>query len=86
MDEIIYPKTSEEWRAAIQNSLGITQNEGKSLYQSGKIPIDEIKNWLKKEYLESCGQGFIDALYRNIEGFIFWVYGDGPEPCWPGSD
>ena len=81
-----YPKNEDEWRIAIYKGLGITQTEGKELFQSKRFPVRKLEDWIRIEHARGFGPEFVPALLRNIKGLVAWVYGDGPEPCWPGKD
>ncbi len=85
-DEKTYPKNKEEWSIAIHKGLSITQIEGEQLFQSENFPVEDLVKLIQKEYSKSFGPEFVPALVRNIKGLISWVYGDGSEPFWPGSD
>ena len=81
-----YPKTNEEWRKAIRDTLGISQDEGKNLLANNDLPMEKILKWIEQQYLATCGKNFIEAINRNKKGFVSWIYGDGQEPYWPGKD
>lgn len=81
-----YPQNRHEWSTAIEQGLGITRAQGEELCRNGCFPKKELAEWLKDEYGEIHGPDFVPALLRNINGLIAWVYGDRPEPFWPGKD
>lgn len=81
-----YPQTREEWSNAIEQSLGISQAKGEELLTTGKFPVQMLAEWLKKGYSEGFGPNFLPALLRNINGLVTWVYGNKPEPYWPGKN
>jgi len=81
-----YPKTGEEWRKAVHKALGISPDEGRKLYTNNAVPVEKVMKWIEQEYLATCGKNFIEALNRNKNGFISWLYGKGQEPYWPGRD
>jgi hypothetical protein len=85
-DKTSYPQNRNEWSKAIERGLGITQAQGEERYLQSNFPIQELAEWLKKEYSAGFGPNFIQALLRNINGLIAWIYGNKLEPYWPGSD
>ena len=85
-DKNRYPLNRNEWSQVIERGLGITQEQGTRLFQQNRFPVQELARWCRKEYSGCFGPNFIPALLRNINGLIAWVYGNKPEPYWPGSD
>ena len=85
-DKRVYPQNKHEWGIVIQQGLGVTLGKGKRLNKDGKFPVQDLAQFIKKEYSEGYGPNFVPALLRNLKGLINWVYGDGSEPYWPGSD
>ncbi len=81
-----YPQNRNEWLQAIQHGVGISGEEGKKVLLQGAFPIENLRNWIVNEFSDGFGQHFAPALLRNIHGLINWVYGNGNEPYWPGSD
>jgi hypothetical protein len=89
-----YPKINEEWRKAIHNAFGISPDEGRKLYTNKALPGVGQGFSLAKQRLsipkglpyKNCGKNFIEALNRNKNDFISWIYGEGSEPYWPGKD
>jgi len=81
-----YPQTPEEWQATIQNGIGINQSEGQKALQEGKFAYEQFAQWIREIFSDGFSPDFIPALLRNIRGLVEWVYGDGDEPFWPGSD
>jgi glucosamine-6-phosphate deaminase len=81
-----YPTNPETWRTAIREGMGLNSEETRDIYQSGAFPFEQLENWLVKTYSTGYSPEFLPALLRNIGGLVAWVYGDGDEPYWPGSD
>ena len=81
-----YPQNPEEWRSTIQDGIGVGVIEGQEAYQAAKFPYNQLEHWIREAYSAGDSPDFVPALLRNIKGLVAWVYGDGDEPCWPGSD
>ena len=83
-----YPRNSEEWCISISQGIGLPPEKGRSLYNSGRFPFDELISWICREFSEENGYSlnFVPALIRNIKGLVNWVYGNGSEPYWSGKD
>ena len=81
-----YPQNPQEWRSAIQDGIGLGEVEGQEAYQAGQFPYDQLAQWMREAYCEGFSPDFVPALLRNVKGLVAWVYGDGGEPSWPGSD
>lgn len=83
-----YPRNSEEWRISILQGIGLLPEKGRSLYNSGRFPYNDLISWIYLEFSEENGYSpnFVPALVRNIKGLVSWVYGNGSEPYWPGKD
>ncbi len=81
-----YPQNPEEWQSAIQDGIGVGRIEGQEAYHAGRFPHEELASWIREAYSGGCSPDFVPALLRNIKGLVAWVYGDGGEPSWPGSD
>ena len=81
-----YPQNPAEWQSVIQNGIGVGRIEGQEAYQTGQFPHEELASWTREAYSEGFSPDFVPALLRNIKGLVAWVYGDGSEPSWPGSD
>jgi len=60
--------------------------EGREAYQAGNFPYEQLEEWIRETFREGFSPDFVPALLRNIRGLVKWVYGDGDEPSWPGSD
>ena len=86
MENQTYPQNPEEWLVAIQDGIGISRSQGQSAYQEGKFPYKQLEQWIRKTFSEGFSPDFVPALLRNIHGLVAWVYGNGEEPFWPGSD
>ena len=81
-----YPQNPAEWRSAIQDGIGLCGSEGRDAYTAGQFPYEELAQWMREAYSEGFSPDFVPALLRNIRGLVTWVYGEGGEPSWPGSD
>lgn len=83
-----WPRSAAEWRAAFAAGLGLSPADGARRLRDGTLPHDDIEAFLKDAYAQERGYhpDFVPALLRNRDGLIAWVYGDGAEPNWPGSD
>lgn len=81
-----YPREPAEWRSAIREGIGISGSEGKKAYLAGKFPYEKLERWIRQTFTEDFSPEFMPALLRNRKGLVAWVYGDGAEPFWPGSD
>jgi hypothetical protein len=81
-----YPQNPVEWQSAIYDGIGVDAIEGQEAYQAGQFPYEKLALWIREAYSEGFSPDFVPALLRNIKGLVAWVYGDGGEPSWPGSD
>lgn len=83
-----WPQTPQAWQEAIAAGLGLTAVQGQQAYTDGRFPYDPLNDWLAETYSVDAGYSpdFVPALQRNLRGLVAWVYGDGTEPHWPGSD
>jgi hypothetical protein len=81
-----YPQNPEEWQSTIQNEIGISKSEGQNFLQESQFPYQKLAHWIQETFKEGFSSDFIPALLRNLQGFVEWVYGEGDEPFWPGSD
>lgn len=82
------PRNRDEWRASIENGIGLAPEEGETLRCSDDFPFDRLVDWIRQQFSEDDGYSpdFVPALIRNIKGLVSWVYGDSSEPFWPGHD
>ena len=85
-----YPKTPRDWEKAVQDGLGISPEVGRAAYRAacrhGDFPFQVFEAWLRRTYSEGYSPDFLPALLRNQRGLVAWVYGEGEEPYWRGSD
>ena len=81
-----YPQNRKAWRRAIQEALGLSPEMAESAYRSGSFPFDQLVEWLERTFSQGYSREFVPALLRNRRGLVDWIYGDGDEPYWPGSD
>jgi hypothetical protein len=83
-----YPQNPEEWQLWIKEKLGISYEEGMHWTRVLAFPIERLVEAWKDEFSVEKGfvRDFIPALYRNVRGFLTWVYSGGSEPNWKGSD
>lgn len=83
-----YPMIPDEWQIWIESHLDISKEEGPRLLQSNLFPIEKLVEQWKKEFDTEKGYStdFIPALIRNMAGLLKWVYSNGKEPNWKGSD
>lgn len=81
-----YPQDRDGWQQAIHQGIGLSGEEGSMLYKQDAFPFKELRDWIGKNYATDFGPHFPQALLRNIHGLVDWVYGNGAEPYWPGSD
>ena len=83
-----YPINPEEWRNWIHSKIGLAEEEARILLQKGSFPYKQLTKCWQREFGSEHGYSpeFIPALSRNKRGLVMWVYGDGPEPNWLGSD
>jgi hypothetical protein len=81
-----YPQDAAAWAAAIQQGLGLAPEEGRRQLAEGTFDHPALERWLRETYAEGFSPDFVPALVRNLRGLVRWVYGDGVEPYWPGSD
>jgi hypothetical protein len=81
-----YPQEPAEWQSAIQDGIGVSGIEGQRAYRAGKFPYEKLEQWIQETFSEDFSPDFVPALLRNVKGLVAWVYGDGGEPSWPGSD
>jgi hypothetical protein len=81
-----YPQNPAEWRSAIQDGIGVGEIQGREAFHAGKFPYEELEQWIREAFGKAFSPDFVPALLRNIRGLVAWVYGDGVEPYWPGSD
>ncbi len=86
METKSYPKNPQEWRDAIQQGLGLNNDEAQMAYQAERFPYKHLEQWLMSTYKQGYSSDFIPALRRNLKGLVGWVYGGESEPYWPGSD
>ena len=83
-----FPQTAPQWQEAIAEGLGITAVQGRQSLANDIFPYEQLASWLEQTYSAQKGYSpeFVPALQRNISGLANWVYGNGAEPYWPGSD
>ncbi len=89
MDIVVdYPQTSDEWQIWIERHLDIGKEEGTGLFQINTFPTEKLTELWTVEFNPSRGYSpdFIPDLIRNIQGFLRWIYCNGPEPRWKGGD
>jgi hypothetical protein len=84
----IYQKNPSEWIQWLNEKLEIDEEQGILMLAMGEFPFSSLKDAWHVEFTPRKGYSpeFIPALGRNIIGFLQWVYGDGNEPDWRGSD
>jgi hypothetical protein len=80
------PQIPVEWQIAIRDGIGLSEIEGQKAYQMGVFPYQQLEQWIQEEYREGFVPDFVPTLLRNIKGLVTWVYGNGIEPNWRGSD
>jgi hypothetical protein len=85
---IVYPTVPDEWHEWLQKHLGYSKQKASELYESKSFPTSELLDAWEREFDSSKGYtpDFIPALTRNVEGFLRWLYANGSEPNWKGSD
>jgi len=85
---IDYPTDPSEWQTWIATHLGYDFESALKLYEKHLFPQSELLDAWEREFDSSNGYSpdFVPALTRNIEGLLRWVYADGQEPNWKGSD
>lgn len=81
-----YPQNPEEWQSTIQDEIDLSFDEGQKAFQEGNFPYEQLEQWIRKSFSKGFSPDFVPALLRNIRRLVAWVYGDGNEPYWPGSD
>ncbi len=81
-----FPQSKEAWQTAVFQGLGLSTENGRSLYAAQKFPYDDLKSWFNSAFSEGYHPDFVPALTRNVIGFADWVYGNGGEPNWSKSD
>ena len=81
-----YPQSGDAWKQAIDAALGFTASEGAHALRMELFPFDRVETWIREEFTDGFVTDFVPALLRNVQGLVSWVYGDGQEPFWPGSD
>ena len=86
MIDSTYPQSPKEWQSAIHYGIHADAIEGQEAYQAGQFPYEKLALWMREAYGEGFSPDFVPALLRNIKGLVAWVYGEGAEPSWPGSD
>lgn len=86
MADKTYPRQPDEWRSAIQDGIGLSEDAGRSACERGEFPFEKLEEWIQTTFSEGYTAGFAPALLRNIRGLVSWVFGGGSEPSWPGSD
>jgi hypothetical protein len=86
MTDTAYPQEPAEWQSAIQEGTGVSATEGRKAYQAGVFPYGELERWIQDTFSQGFSPDFVPALLRNVKGLVAWVYGEGGEPSWPGSD
>jgi hypothetical protein len=86
MADHTYPQQPAEWRSAIQDGIGLSEGAGCRACQTGEFPYGRLELWIQEAFREGFSPDFVPALLRNIQGLVGWVYGQGDEPSWPGSD
>jgi len=86
MTDMDHPQEPAAWRAAIEDGMGLTWPEGRDAWQSGAFPYEQFTRWIRETFSDGYSPQFVPALVRNVRGLAAWVYGEGDEPYWPGSD
>jgi hypothetical protein len=88
MNDVNYPQNPEQWRIWVHKKLGISEEEGICLLERGNFPLSNLVKAWERDFSAANGfsLNFIPALTRNRNGFVRWVYGNGPEPNWTKSD
>jgi hypothetical protein len=86
MTDSTYPQEPAEWQSAIQEGIGLSAIESRNAYQAGAFPYGELERWIRGTFSQGFSPDFVPALLRNVKGLVAWVYGEGSEPSWPGSD
>ena len=85
---VVYPTIPSEWHHWIVTHLGYEVEDARELHNSRAFPVAELLDAWEREFNPTRGYSpdFIPALTRNVEGFLRWIYTNGPEPNWKGSD
>jgi hypothetical protein len=86
MTHSTYPQDPADWQSATQEGIGLSAIEGRNAYRAGKFPYQELERWIRGTFSQGFSPDFVTALLRNVKGLVAWVYGEGGEPYWPGSD
>ena len=86
MTDSTYPQEPAEWQSAIQEGIGLSAIEGREAYRAGEFPYQQLEQWIRGTLSQGFSPDFVPALLRNVKGLVAWVYGEGGEPYWPGSD
>jgi hypothetical protein len=86
MTDSTYPQEPAEWQSAIQEGIGVSAMDGRKAYRAGVFPYEQLEQWIRETFNQGFSADFVPALLRNVKGLVAWVYGDGDEPSWPGSD
>ncbi len=83
-----YPQTPDEGQIWIERQLDIGMEEGTGLLQINTFPTEKLTELWTVEFDTSNGYSpdFIPALIRNTQGFLRWIYCNGPEPRWKDGD
>jgi hypothetical protein len=83
-----YPVDVMEWRAWVEKKLGYTSQQCVDFLHQNSFPIIKLVEVWRREFTVEKGYSpdFIPALERNKKGFLLWLYADGDEPFWRGSD
>ena len=81
-----YPTNPAQWRIVIEAGIGLSSLEAVEKLQAGKFPYKRLEEWIKQVFSDGFSPDFVPALLRNLHGLVHWVYGEGSEPYWPGSD
>jgi hypothetical protein len=84
--QISYPEDPKAWRELIQREVSLDVSYGIKAYEIGTFPHEVLGNWIVERFSEGYHPSFVPALLRNIKGLVMWVYGNGEEPLWTGSD
>lgn len=83
-----FPQSAKAWQETIEAGLGITAVQGQQQWTTNNFPSEQLATWLTETYDAKHGYSpqFVPALLRNLQGLLAWIYGEGDEPYWPGSD
>lgn len=88
MTQPTYPQNPAEWQTAIHNGLALSPSEAQTALLNSRFPYNQLNQWFATTFSAENGYSpqFVPALQRNIKGLVAWVYNDGAEPYWPGTD